>query len=83
MRDQLHLRCTTGALPGCTRPSSWETETDHITEYDNQHPEHGGRTELENPHHLCWLHHGLKSRRILALSPRTTAPGVQVPSLSG
>ena len=31
--------------PGCTRPTSWASEADHIEEYDHGDPERGGLAE--------------------------------------
>ncbi|WP_159458029.1 HNH endonuclease signature motif containing protein [Brachybacterium nesterenkovii] len=63
MREHLRLRSATCAAPGCTRPSSWASECDHIEEFDHRNPSEGGRTEIENLHLLCWQHHLLKTRR--------------------
>ncbi|WP_347041467.1 HNH endonuclease signature motif containing protein [Brachybacterium nesterenkovii] len=63
MREHLRLRSATCAAPGCTRPSSWASECDHIEEFDHRNPFEGGRTEIENLHLLCWQHHLLKTRR--------------------
>src|SRR5699024_1409628 len=53
------------AVPGCARPVSWASEADHIEEYDHEHPERGGLTEIENLHLLCWPHHLLKTLGLL------------------
>ncbi|GAB2532154.1 HNH endonuclease signature motif containing protein [Brachybacterium huguangmaarense] len=65
MLEHLRLRGATCAVPGCTRPSSWASEADHIEEFDHLNPEAGGRTEIENLHLLCWAHHQDKTARRL------------------
>ncbi len=61
MLEHLRLRNATCAVPGCTRPSSWASECDHIEEYDHEDPHSGGLTEIENLHLLCWQHHLAKT----------------------
>lgn len=65
MLEHLRLRNATCAVPGCTRPASWASECDHLEEFDHEHPERGGRTELENLHLLCWQHHQDKTAGLL------------------
>lgn len=65
MLEHLRLRNATCAVPGCTRPASWAAECDHLEEFDHEHPERGGRTELENLHMLCWQHHQDKTAGLL------------------
>ena len=63
--EHLRLRHATCAMPGCTRPSSWASECDHIQEYDHTDPARGGLTEVENLHLLCWMHHCLKTAGLI------------------
>ena len=65
MLEHLRLRNGTCAVPGCTRPTSWASEADHIEEFDHDRPEGGGRTALENLHLLCWQHHQDKTAGLL------------------
>lgn len=65
MLEHLRLRQATCAVPGCTRPSSWASECDHIQEYDRTDPARGGRIEIENLHLLCWMHHRLKTNGLI------------------
>ncbi len=65
MLEHLRLRGVQCAVPGCTGLVTWASEADHIEEYDHRHPERGGRTEVENLHHLCWKHHGLKTAGVI------------------
>lgn len=78
MLEHLRLRNSTCAVPGCTRPSSWASEADHIEEYDHEHRESGGLTEIENLHLLCWAHHQDKTAGFLdpsRLSSPAREPG--------
>lgn len=65
MLEHLRLRNSTCAVPGCTRPTSWASECDHIEEFDHDAPEQGGRTAIENLHLLCWSHHQDKTAGLL------------------
>jgi hypothetical protein len=65
MRAHLLLRHPTCAVPGCGRPSSSLSETDHIEEYDHADPAAGGATAVENLHDLCREHHRLKTLGLL------------------
>lgn len=65
MLEHLRLRNATCAVPGCTRPTSWASECDHIEEFDHADPAHGGHTEIENLHLLCWRHHQDKTAGLL------------------
>lgn len=65
MRAHLLLRHPTCAVPGCGRPSSMLSETDHIEEYDHVDPASGGTTDAENLHDLCVEHHRLKTLGLL------------------
>ena len=61
MREHLRLRGAQCAVPGCVRAVTWASETDHIEEFDHRFPAEGGRTEIENLHHLCPAHHAMKT----------------------
>ncbi|WP_157773456.1 HNH endonuclease signature motif containing protein [Brachybacterium vulturis] len=76
MLEHLRLRNTTCAVPGCTRPTSWASEADHIEEYDHGDPEHGGLTEIENLHLLCWQHHRAKTAGLLDPTRLPSTPGL-------
>jgi len=76
MLEHLRLRNTTCAVPGCTRPTSWASEADHIEEYDHEHPERGGLTEIENLHLLCWQHHRAKTAGLLDPTRLPCTPGL-------
>lgn len=65
MRAHLLLRHPSCAVPGCGRPSSMLSETDHIEEYDHADPTVGGSTDAENLHDLCVEHHRLKTLGLL------------------
>jgi len=65
MRAHLLLRHPTCAVPGCGRPSSTLSETDHLEEYDHADPAAGGTTDAENLHELCREHHRLKTLGLL------------------
>ena len=65
MRAHLLLRHPTCAVPGCGRPSSMLSETDHLEEYDHDDPTTGGTTDAENLHELCREHHRLKTLGLL------------------
>ena len=65
MVEYLRLAFPVCAVPGCTRPTSWASQMDHVEEYDHAHPEEGGRTEVPNLHPLCWRHHQMKTAGIL------------------
>lgn len=76
MLEHLRLRNTTCAVPGCTRPTSWASEADHIEEYDHEDPERGGLTEIENLHLLCWQHHRAKTSGLLDPTRLPCTPGM-------
>lgn len=61
MREHLRLRGAQCTVPGCVRAVTWASETDHIEEFDHRFPAEGGRTEIENLHHLCPAHHAMKT----------------------
>jgi hypothetical protein len=65
MRAHLLLRHPTCTVPGCARPSSSLSETDHLEEYDHADPAAGGPTDAENLHELCREHHRLKTLGLL------------------
>ena len=50
MLEYLRLTFPVCAVPGCTRPTSWASQIDHIQEYHHTHPETGGTTEIPNLH---------------------------------
>jgi len=56
-----HLKTPLCAHPGCTRPSRGRIEVDHIEEFNHEDPLNGGKTVPENLHHLCLLHHRIKT----------------------
>ena len=76
MLEHLRLRNSSCAVPGCARPVSWASEADHIEEYDHEHPERGGLTEIENLHLLCWQHHLLKTLGLLDPTRLPCTPGL-------
>ena len=76
MLEHLRLRSSSCAVPGCTRPVSWASEADHIQEYCHEDPEHGGLTELENLHLLCWQHHRAKTAGLIDPTRLPTTPGM-------
>jgi len=47
-------------VPGCETPA-WSVDLDHVTEYDHQHPDRGGRTDPLGLNGKCRFHHLLKS----------------------
>ena len=49
------------AVPGCSTIVTTSGESDHIEEFDHQHPDRGGPTSPENLHRLCYSHHRLKT----------------------
>ncbi|WP_193103166.1 HNH endonuclease signature motif containing protein [Brachybacterium sp. FME24] len=63
--EHLRLRHPTCAVPGCNRPTSWLTESDHIKEFDHEDPASGGPTDVVNLHELCREHHRLKTLGLL------------------
>ena len=65
MLEHLRLRNPTCAVPGCTRPTSFASEMDHIQEFDHHDPASGGPTSIENTHLLCWVHHKLKTAGLI------------------
>ena len=65
MLEYLRLTFPVCAVPGCTRPTSWASQIDHIQEYHHTHPETGGTTEIPNLHPLCWRHHQMKTAGLL------------------
>jgi hypothetical protein len=91
MLTHLRLRGPECSVPGCARPSCREAEADHIEEFDHDHPEKGGSTELENLHLLCWSHHQVKTARDIdpvrlrddgGSPPRSADPGTSGPEAS-
>ncbi|WP_241237388.1 HNH endonuclease signature motif containing protein [Brachybacterium saurashtrense] len=76
MLEHLRLRNATCAVPGCTRPTSWASEADHIEEYCHEDPERGGLTEIENLHLLCWQHHRAKTAGLLDPTRLPCTPGL-------
>ena len=40
-------------------------ESDHIEEFDHEHPARGGPTEIGNLHRLCRIHHRMKTAGLL------------------
>ena len=76
MLEHLRLRSSTCAVPGCTRSTSWASEADHIEEYCHEDPEHGGLTELENLHLLCWQHHRAKTAGLIDPTRLPSTPGM-------
>ncbi|MBM9467984.1 HNH endonuclease signature motif containing protein [Nakamurella leprariae] len=61
-RPRQDLRDRTTALrPTCTFPScrqpAWRCDLDHRDRYDQEQPDRGGPTSLENLHPLCRRHH--------------------------
>src|SRR5699024_7953564 len=50
MLEHLRLRHSMCAVPGCTRPTSWASECDHIEECLRGTEGEGGLTEIENLH---------------------------------
>ncbi|MCT1774950.1 HNH endonuclease signature motif containing protein [Brachybacterium sp. p3-SID957] len=73
MLEHLRLRHPTCAVPGCTRPTSWASEMDHIEEFDHRDPASGGPTSIENTHLLCWRHHQLKTAGLIDPVRRSAA----------
>ncbi|MEJ6543327.1 HNH endonuclease [Brachybacterium paraconglomeratum] len=65
MLEHLRLRNGQCAVPGCTRPTSWASECDHIEECLRGTPGEGRATEVENLHLLCWQHHLDKTNGLL------------------
>ncbi|MGO1409539.1 MAG: DUF222 domain-containing protein [Brachybacterium sp.] len=76
MLEHLRLRNATCAVPGCTRSASWASECDHIEEYDHEHPERGGLTDIENLHLLCWQHHRAKTLGLIDPTRLPRTPGL-------
>ncbi|WP_394217159.1 HNH endonuclease signature motif containing protein [Brachybacterium vulturis] len=78
MLEHLRLRHSMCAVPGCTRPTSWASECDHIQECRRGMPDAGALTEIENLHLLCWQHHLDKTAGLLdptRLPTAVTEPG--------
>ena len=61
MVEHLRLRDPLCAVPGCTRHTTDDAETDHLEEFDHADPARGGPTSLQNLHRLHWGHHDLKT----------------------
>lgn len=74
MLEHLRLRNGMCAVPGCTRPTSWASECDHIEECRRGTPGAGALTEIENLHLLCWQHHLDKTNGLLDPTRLPTAP---------
>ncbi|ATG53215.1 HNH endonuclease [Brachybacterium vulturis] len=78
MLEHLRMRNSLCAVPGCTRPTSWASECDHIEECRRGTPDAGALTEIENLHLLCWQHHLDKTAGLLdptRLPTAVTEPG--------
>ena len=78
MLEHLRMRNSLCAVPGCTRPTSWASECDHIEECRRGTPGTGALTEVENLHLLCWQHHLDKTNGLLdptRLPTGATEPG--------
>ncbi|MGO1227689.1 MULTISPECIES: HNH endonuclease signature motif containing protein [unclassified Brachybacterium] len=78
MLEHMRLRNAQCAVPGCTRPTSWASQCDHIEECLRGTPGEGGLTEIENLHLLCWQHHLDKTNGLLdptRLPTRASEPG--------
>lgn len=78
MLEHLRLRNGRCAVPGCTRPTSWASECDHIEECLRGTPDAGAPTSIENLHLLCWQHHLDKTTGLLdpsRVATAATAPG--------
>ena len=74
MLEHLRLRHSMCAVPGCTRPTSWASECDHIEECRRGTEGEGGLTEIENLHLLCWQHHLDKTNGLLDPTRLPTTP---------
>src|SRR5699024_7972222 len=74
MLEHLRLRHSMCAVPGCTRPTSWASECDHIEECLRGTEGEGGLTEIENLHLLCWQHHLDKTNGLLDPTRLPTTP---------
>ena len=65
MAENLRLIDPVCALPGCSRNVMTVGESDHIEEFDHEHPARGGPTEIGNLHRLCRIHHRMKTAGLL------------------
>lgn len=65
MAENLRLIDPVCAVPGCTRNVMTVGESDHIEEFDLEHPARGGPTAIENLHRLCRSHHRMKTAGLL------------------
>jgi hypothetical protein len=59
-RAYVTARDRTCASPNCTREAA-RCDLDHVVPFDHDHPEAGGRTEVDNLCPLCRVHHNLKT----------------------
>src|SRR5699024_10479457 len=74
MLEHLRLRHSMCAVPGCTRPTSWASECDHIVEWLRGTEGEGALIEIENLHLLCWQHHLDKTNGLLDPTRLPTTP---------
>ena len=65
MAENLRLIDPVCAVPGCTRNVMTVGEMDHVEEFDHEHPERGGPTEIANLHRLCRIHHRMKTAGLI------------------
>lgn len=65
MAENLRLIDPVCAVPGCSRNVMTVGESDHIEEFDLEHPARGGPTAIENLHRLCRHHHRMKTAGLL------------------
>jgi hypothetical protein len=65
MAENLRLIDPVCAVPGCQTAVMTVGESDHIEEFDLEHPARGGPTDLENLHRLCRRHHRMKTMGLL------------------
>ena len=65
MAENLRLIDPVCAVPGCDCTVMTVGESDHIQEFDLEHPARGGPTAIENLHRLCRRHHRMKTAGLL------------------
>lgn len=65
MAENLRLIDPICAVPGCACNVMTVGESDHIEEFDLEHPARGGPTEIGNLHRLCRRHHRMKTAGLL------------------
>ena len=65
MAENLRLIDPVCAVPGCDCNVMTVGESDHIEEFDLEHPARGGPTTIENLHRLCRRHHRMKTAGLL------------------